>query len=243
MKERLKELYQKLSDLEENFSSPDHELLIFAEETDRDDVLDIIGRLMSSLSDMVRSYKEDLAALVGEKILNNEKITPEDLDQTAAIADEFEASDDELLQSQAQILDKILFVFAESNDESLQEKYRRRNFEDNYVNPRKELQKSFRVAETKKALDQINKNKIYRPMESPLSTRHCPDHPGTMFKRVDDYVFQCPLDNRIYDYKEGFTTLKGNVVSGGSVSNQWNDNDQLHDGQLAFDSRESKLNG
>jgi hypothetical protein len=190
---------------------------------------------LSRFVEEINYTEEHIEAWFGKLQLENDSV--KNLEDTAALANEFDASEDPLLKQQAKILDQALFVLAELTPE--QQKYKERNFNDAYNAPREELAKSFRIRETKKALEN-SKHKVYRPNEASLSTRHCPDHPGVPFLRVADYVYQCSLDHKIYDFKDGFTTLKGNVVPGGSVSNQWNDIDLHHTGQMGFDTRESK---
>lgn len=53
-----------------------------------------------------------------------------------------------------------------------------------------------------------------------LSSRYCPDHRGVSLIRVDDDQFQCPLDGKIYDYNTGFVTYDGEVMNGGSITEQ-----------------------
>lgn len=80
----------------------------------------------------------------------------------------------------------------------------------------------------------------YRPLQMPLSTRTCPDHPGAQMMRVADNTYQCSLDHRIYPWNEGFVTYKGNVVPGGDVANQikdWN----AGVGHYLFQTRESQM--
>ena len=79
--------------------------------------------------------------------------------------------------------------------------------------------------------------KEYRPLEASLMTRFCPDHPGVMMNRVEDRVFQCSLDQKTYDFENGYTTLKGNKVPGSSVNNNHFDNNQ----QVSFSTREDLM--
>lgn len=239
--EKIKELHSKLEELKKTFQDPDFPILQLAEEIDSR-MLNEVARLLSRFVEEINYAEEHIEAWFGKLQLENDSI--QNLEATAALANEFDASGDPFLKQQAQILDKALFVLAESSSEltAEQKKYRDRNFNDAYNLPREELAKSFRIAETKKALENA-KPKVYRPNEASLSTRHCPDHPGVAFLRVADYVYQCSLDHKIYDFKDGFSTLKGNAVPGGSVSNQWNDTNAHHAGQMGFETRESKTKG
>lgn len=61
-------------------------------------------------------------------------------------------------------------------------------------------------------------NDIQPAREGNLSTRYCPDHRGVQVFRIDDNVYQCPMDGKKYDYVNGYTNYKGQKVPGGSVS-------------------------
>lgn len=229
----MEELLSKLSELKNGFADPDNEILKLAEEKG-ENFLNAIAGLMSSIKSTIEFYEEKIKSLAFDESNN--------LESTVALANEFDASDDPFLQHQAQILDRALLVLAESELSSEQKKYRDRNFDNAYNQPREELAKRNRIAEIKKSID-ANKPKNYRIMEAGLSARHCPDHPGVSFLRVADYVYQCSLDHKIYDFQEGYSTLKGSNVPGGSIANQWNDSEMHHAGQMGFDTRESKTNG
>ena len=97
-----------------------------------------------------------------------------------------------------------------------------------------------KVADSIKAID--NSIKEYRPLEAPLSTRTCPDHPGAQIARVGEDTYQCSLDKKVYNYKGGFTTMKGNVIPGGDVSAQTQALGDRAIEHMSFDTRESKLN-
>lgn len=53
-----------------------------------------------------------------------------------------------------------------------------------------------------------------------LSTRYCPDHIGMQAFRVEENVYQCPIDGRTYDYANGYTHYAGQKVPGGNVAMQ-----------------------
>ena len=56
--------------------------------------------------------------------------------------------------------------------------------------------------------------------ERHLSTRYCPDHVGVSVTRVEENVYQCSLDGKVYDYQNGYVDYDGNPVSGGSIAAQ-----------------------
>jgi len=53
-----------------------------------------------------------------------------------------------------------------------------------------------------------------------LSVGTCPDHRGTRLIPVDDRIYQCPIDGKIYNWAEGFTALDGTKYRGGDVAAQ-----------------------
>lgn len=180
-------------------------------------------------------------------------ITPESLTEMAAIASEFDKTGDPLLMKQAQVLDEILLtigaqktaitVAKKIQDEEiarLKAKIAKEESDkDPYTVVKKFHDKDNHVAEAQEAIKKI---KEYRPLESPLSTRTCPDHPGAQMTRVAEGTYQCSLDRGIYNYNNGYTTMKGNKIPGGDVSNQ---TQVLHDRPnefTSFETRESKLN-
>jgi len=57
-------------------------------------------------------------------------------------------------------------------------------------------------------------------MEHSLSTRGCPDHYGAQVARVGEDAWQCSIDHKVYDFKNGFKTMTGKMVPGTFVENQ-----------------------
>jgi hypothetical protein len=182
-------------------------------------------------------------------------ITPESLTEIAAIASEFDKTGDVLLVKQAAVLDEILLTIGAQRDaitsakkaqddeisrlKSLAAEKEKNKETSPYTIAKQQHDKENRVDEGKKALDGI---KEYRPMEAPLNTRTCPDHPGAQMARIAEHTYQCSLDKAIYNYESGYTTMKGNKVPGGDVSNQ---TQSLYDRPTeftSFDTRESRLN-
>lgn len=178
-------------------------------------------------------------------------LTPEALNEMAAIAYEFDKSGEPMLVKQAAVLDEILLtigahkaaVTAAKNAQDAEIariKAADTQKNDPYTMVKTEHDKQNKVTETRQMI--ADKVKEYRPMESSLSTRTCPDHPGAQMARIAEHTFQCSLDKGIYNYENGYSTMKGNKIPGGSVSNQ---TQTLHDQPnefTSFDTRESKLN-
>lgn len=183
------------------------------------------------------------------------QLTPERIAEMGALASEFEKTGDPVLMKQAELIDEILltigtpqgaFATAKQAQDIEVSRIKERNKRDDdksrnpYTMVKAELDKQNNVEETRKMI--AEKVKDYRPMEAPLNTRSCPDHPGAQMSRVAEHVFQCALDKAIYNYETGYTTMKGNKVPGGDVANQTQALFDRPNEFTSFDTRESKLN-
>lgn len=234
-------LSEKLTKLASEFIDLDNELLVLAEETNDDEVLFNVSLALAKAAKAIQMAKDFVESKGGEVV------TYEDLQVMAAIADEFDASGDPVLMKQAAVLDQVLLNFSKRTEKSaedteldrLHQKYRQQGMEKAYKTAPEEHDRDIQSAD---AADAINKRfKEYRPLEASLSTRYCPDHPGEMLYRVGEDVFQCALDKKMYNYKEGFTTQKGNAVPGGDVSQQTKSHVDRAIEQMSFSTRESAM--
>jgi len=170
-------------------------------------------------------------------------LTSEKLEEMAAVAAAFDESGDDILKRQASVLDEILhtlaspkdyiFNFKKAEDEKLEELKKK------YKNVKEELDENIGVKEALDAIKESPVNKTYRPLEAPLSTRTCIDHPGAQLSRIGDNTWQCSLDHKVYNFETGFNTLHGDKVPGGSVSEQTPK--YFQDGHQMFDSRDGRL--
>lgn len=61
-----------------------------------------------------------------------------------------------------------------------------------------------------------------RTFDRSLSTRYSPDRVGVQARRISDGVYQDPITNKSYDWKEGFKTESGEEFHGSGVSLQTN---------------------
>lgn len=178
-------------------------------------------------------------------------ITSQQLQEMASLASELDKSGDLLLMKRAALLDEILLTIgaqktavmaarrAQDEEISRLKALAETKEKDPYTLSKEVHDKSNNVVEAQKAIDKI---KEYRPMEAPLNTRTCPDHPGAQMARIAEHTYQCSLDKSVYNYDTGYTTMKGNNVPGGNVSNQ---TQSLHDRPnefTSFETRENKLN-
>ena len=246
-------LKNKLEALAKELLNPDNEILVLAEETNDGMVLGSVAVTLGTVAKNLKTLATELDNKIVEKIVDKTfDINEQSVIEIATLAEEFDASGDEFLQKQASVLDQVLLnmgVKMTGNDVSklaqdkevdkLREKYRTQSHEDSYDAPRQEHDRDILTTEALKAIK--NSIKEYRPLETALSTRYCPDHPGVSAIRVGDYTYQCPLDKKVYPYKEGFTTMKGNVVPGTDVQNQTQGLGDRDLEGVSFSTREDKL--
>lgn len=234
------ELLKKLEELRCSLLSRDSDILKLAEDCGPDMLQAVAGCLVGcatsidgickstvyKLSDKEKqefeSFCKNKKEESGEIEEKSEKVTPEDLEAVAALAEEFSKSSDQLLRRQASVLDQVLLTFAvpgarESEKSAYDSKIAQ--IKEELKNPKQQqIKKSFKADEMAKAVDQAVKE--YSPLEAPLKTRSCIDHPGHQLVRVSDDVYECSLDKKRYDYKNGYTTLRGNKVPGGDIALQ-----------------------
>lgn len=179
-------------------------------------------------------------------------ITPETLDEMAAIAEAFDQSGDPLLKKQASVLDEILLTIGapkeelrrikDANEEELDKlraKYRTQTREDLYTKARDSLNEQNLVEKTRKAVE--TQVKPRRPLQESLSTRYPPDMPGGHLTRIGDGVYQCVTTGKIYDYKNGYTTSKGNQIPGTCVERQTTDLGDDRAIQTVFNTRQTAM--
>lgn len=229
-------LYELVAELE----SQNNEVLVRASESPHSELLDKVAEALLGAAEILKKAAEEVEEMGPD-------FTAEDLDNLAAIATEFDQSGDEDLQKQASVLDEILSTVgvnmelqrqhkkaAEEELMRLRDKFRDQNQEKLYSTGDDKYKEE--------AVQAIEKTvKPYRPLETPLSTRTCPDHPGSQMMRIADHVYQCELDKAVYNWEAGFTTMKGRKVPGSSVSNQSQVMQQVPDHTM-FSSREQVLN-
>jgi len=90
----------------------------------------------------------------------------------------------------------------------------------NYQEPKEILDQMNSKSQAIKAIDKSKMTDHIDINEMPLSTRYCPDHPGTSTYRTGEHQVQCPLDHKTYSFEQGFTLENGKHVPGGSVDLQ-----------------------
>lgn len=246
-------LKKQLESLTKSLLDNENEVLVWAEKTDNPKLLAYTASVLVKAANTLK----EVSSLTDKKLdfemaVEAESIHPTDLDGLVALANEFDASDDEFLQKQAAVIDQLIINFAqkglrvqaetdaEKELAKLRAEYRTKASEKCYKEPKEIHEKNINATEAIKAIK--NQVKEYRPLETSLSTRYCPDHPGVQVRRVGDYSYQCALDKKIYNYQEGFTTEKGNKVPGTDVSNQTQNLGNRALEEMSFSTREARLN-
>lgn len=215
--------------------NPNNEVIVSSE--NNDECLKIVAESCVLAAEILKKAATQVVDLEDGKLQNS-------IEALAEVATCLDQSDDPNLQKQASVLDELLFTIAtppqalanrlaESNSrlEELKKKYNTRN-QDNEENSK--------IADTVKEIEKSPYYKEYRIMEAPLQTRTCPDHPGAQMARVEENMFQCELDKKIYNYEAGYTLNNGQKVPGGSVTNQISGVEFPF--TSLFDSREGRLN-
>lgn len=210
---------------------------LFVETTDEN--VDKVAFAFAAAADALKEVAEEIK----EQGQVEPSITPEKLEELAAVAASFDESGDELLQKQASVLDELLltlaapkgyaFNFKKAEDDKLE------SLKKKYKAVKEEQDKNIGAKEAVEAIKNSPVAKEYRMLEAPLSTRTCIDHPGAQLAHIGDDSWQCSLDHKIYNYSTGFTTLRGDKVPGGSVSEQTPSHNEV--GGQVFDNRESRL--
>lgn len=249
MMEKLKKL---LEDAALQMSDQDNPILVAAHETDDLDLLNEVARCLldasTRLRDTVKLCESKEKAAEEEGGEKEATLKADDLEKIAAIAQSYDESGDPSLMETANVFDMVLQTLGRQSltseavdvDALTATRTKLQKEEKNYYASVKPVhEKLVKSEEAKKLI--ADRVKHYRPQEHALQTRSCPDHPGSQPVRVADGVWQCMLDGKMYNYKEGYSSLKGEVVPGGDVSLQ---NQTMHelDENTAFDSRVNRLN-
>ena len=79
-------------------------------------------------------------------------------------------------------------------------------------------------------------------MDVSLNTRYCPDHVGVGLVYVGEGTYQCSLDKKVFDFKEGYKNMAGKNVPGFNVADQNKIDNSDIDFKANFDTREGRMN-
>jgi hypothetical protein len=170
-------------------------------------------------------------------------ITEDSIEEIAALAAALDASGDPALMKQASVLDELLLTVAAPpnalKDKRAAEDKKIDELTKKYHSAQKELDDTHKIADSIKDIDKSKMTKEVRIMEAPLSTRYCPDHPGTQIARIGEHFWQCELDKKTYNFETGFELNDGTKVPGGDVANQTQGLDYTT--HSIFDTRSGRL--
>lgn len=220
--------------------SPNNEALLLAEYDDK--CMKVVSESCVLAAALLKNAAEEVDWIEPPA---ESKITPESVEEIAALAAAFDASGDPGLKKQASVLDELLLTIAAKPGELATKKAaddnRLEELRKKYQEPSKQLAEVNKLADVEKAIDRSSMTKTYAVLEAPLNTRYCPDHPGGQIARIGEHMWQCELDKKTYNFETGYTLSNGNKVPGGDVANQTQSvSVPMH---AIFDTREGRLSG
>lgn len=220
--------------------SPDNEALLLSEYDDAS--MEITAKACVEAAAALRKGAEQVELTEPE---HDSNLTEDSIEEIATLASAFDQSGDANLKRTASVLDQILLTIGTNSSALTKSKLAAENRIEDLKKKYEELKnepEAKKIADTKKAIEASPYMKRYRPMEHSLSTRYCPDHAGVPISRIGESFWQCSLDKKQYDFRNGYKNLKGESVPGGDVSNQ--DYVGVPDSHSIFDdTRESRLGG
>lgn len=218
--------------------SPNNEALLLAEADEK--CMQVVAESCVLAAELLKKAAEEVDALEPP---TESLITPESIEETAALAAALDSSDDPKLKKLASVLDELLLTIAAPPNALAEKKsaeYKRlEELRKKYQQPHETLKEYNKIGESEKAIDQSGFTKEYKILEAPLSSRYCPDHPGAQIARVGEHMWQCDLDKKTYNFETGFELNNGSKVPGGDVAQQTQGLDiPFH---AIFDTREGRL--
>lgn len=218
--------------------SPNNEAMLLAEADDK--CMQVVAESCVLAAELLRKAADEVDAIEPPA---ESKITPESIEETAALASALDRSGDPQLQKMASVLDELLLTIAAPPNAYAERKdlidNRADEIRKKYEDPRKDLHKYNQIGKSEDAIEKSNFTKEYKILEAPLSSRYCPDHPGAQIARVGEHMWQCELDKKTYNFETGFDLNNGSKVPGGDVAQQTQGLDiPFH---AIFDTREGRL--
>jgi hypothetical protein len=216
--------------------SPENEAVLLAEYND--DCIKIVAESCIMAADCLRKAAEQVETIEPPTESN---ITPENIESLANLAEALDSTNDPELKKQASLIDELLLTIAADPSEVKQ----RKEYDDARVADLKRIynkgkEKSDEWNKVESVAKEVSKTPMYQEVKiqtMPLKTRLCPDHQSQMFRIADD-IFQCDLDGKQYNFREGFTLEDGRHFPGGGVDLQ---RELSTPYQSIFDSREGRL--
>jgi hypothetical protein len=218
--------------------SPNNEAMQLAE--DNQESLRVVAESCVLAAALLKTAADEVDAIEPPPV---SLITPESIEEIAALAEALDSSDDPQLRKQASVLDELLLTIAAPPgavaEKRAAENGRLEELRKKYQQPRETLHDYNKIGVSEQAIEKSNFTKEYKIMEAPLSTRYCPDHPGVQISRKGEHVWQCEMDKKLYNFETGFELENGSKVPGGDVSQQTQGlNIPFH---AIFDTREGRL--
>lgn len=199
--------------------SPNNEAMLLAEGDAK--CLQVVAESCVLAAELLKKAADEVDVLEPP---TESTITPESIEETAALAAALDQSGDPQLQKMASVLDELLLTVAAPPgalaEKRAAENQRLEELRKKYQKPREMIREYHKLGDVEKAIEKSNFTKNYRILEAPLSSRTCPDHPGAQMGRVGEHVFQCELDKKTYNYETGYTLDNGEKVPGGDVAQQ-----------------------
>lgn len=199
--------------------SPNNEAMLLAEGDD--ECMQVVAESCVLAAALLKKAADEVDVLEPP---TESVITPESIEETAALAAALDATNDPQLKKMASVLDELLLTIAAPPgalaDKQAAENGRIEELRKKYQQPRETLREYHKTSQQEKAIADSNFTKEYKILEAPLSSRYCPDHPGAQISRVGEHVWQCELDKKTYNYETGFELNSGNKVPGGDVAQQ-----------------------
>jgi hypothetical protein len=220
--------------------SPENEALLLAEYNT--DCLNVVAESCVSAAAILRAGAEQ-ADLIEPTV--EPKLTAEALDHLNMIITAFDASGDADLQKTASTIDELLLTVSAPPDWARSHKQAQMDrlevLKNNYEEVRKQHNEFNGVKESAKAIEKSPFFKEVRIQDHALNTRTCPDHPGAQMARVGEHMFQCSMDKKVFNYTTGYTTERGEKVSGQEVTSHLPEMDVQP--RTMFDTREDRIMG
>jgi hypothetical protein len=218
--------------------SPNNEAMLLAETDEK--CMQVVAESCVLAAALLKKAADEVDALEPP---TDSVITPQTIEETAALAAALDESGDPQLKRMASVLDELLLTIAAPPNAYAERKDlvdgRADEIKKKYEDPRKELHKVNHIERSEKAIESSGFTKEYKILEAPLSSRYCPDHPGAQIARVGEHVWQCELDKKTYNFETGFELINGSKVPGGDVSQQTGGLDTPF--HAIFDTREGRL--
>lgn len=216
--------------------SPNNEALLLAEADEK--CMQVVAESCILAAELLKKAADEVNILEPPA---ESTITPESIEETAALAAALDATNDPQLKKMASVLDELLLTIAAPplSERKAATNDRAEELHKKYHGVREQLHEYNKIGISEKAIEKSNFTKDYRILEAPLSTRYCPDHPGAQIARVGEHVYQCELDKKTYNFETGFELSNGSKVPGGDVAQQTQGLEiPFH---AIFDTREGRL--